>query len=74
MAALVASGLFQYPFITCGPAMQISPVSPAGSTLWGSSRSTMTMSVPGSGRPMEPSLLMPTSGPQVAVGEHSVRP
>ena len=33
IAALMASGFFQYPFITCGPRKQISPFSPIGSTL-----------------------------------------
>ena len=55
--------------------MQISPISPWGSTFSGSSIATISTTVPGTGTPSEPSRLPPGEvGLQVATGEVSLRP
>ena len=59
--------------MTCGPAMQISPVAPSGSTLAASSRIVIT--VEGIGSPAVPLYSKPfTIGLMQAPGEVSVRP
>src|SRR6478672_6909665 len=56
------AGLFQYPLVTFGPLMRISPTSPSGSTFVGSSSDTTSISMPGKATPTEPGL----SGPAPA--------
>ena len=55
--------------------MQISPISPCGSTFSGSSTAQMSTTVPGTGTPSEPSRLPPGEvGLHVAIGEVSLKP
>ena len=55
--------------------MQISPISPWGSTFSGSSMEQMSTTVPGTGTPSEPSRLPPgVVGLQVATGAVSLSP
>ena len=56
------SGRFQYPIISCGAAIVISPTSPAGITRVPSSPSTMRTSTSGSGMPTDPILFAPCTG------------
>src|SRR5918996_759245 len=63
----VSSGRFQYPAMTCGPLMQISPTSPRGRSLPSSSR--MAISVEGSGKPIVPVNRMSLTLLAVATGE-----
>ena len=72
--SLVASGLFQYPFMTCGPLMMSSPSFPVGISVVPSSRSTILTSVSGTGMPTLPGLRLPFRGLTLLTGEVSVSP
>src|SRR5680860_1601339 len=54
--------------------MHISPRSPCGTVWSGSSTEWISIRVSGKGMPMDPSLLVPVMGLQVATGEVSERP
>src|SRR2546428_628015 len=69
----VSSGLFQYPFMTCGPRTASSPTWPCGKSFPGSSASTIFASVSGNGIPMH-SFTVPLSGLQCVTGDASVSP
>ena len=60
--------------MTCGPVMQISPVSPCASTLDGFSISVISTTVPGAGKPSEPGRDSPVEGLHSATGDVSLRP
>src|SRR3990167_4834022 len=72
MDSRVASGLFQYPFITLCPLTIISPTSPVGSSLPLSS--TIFIWTRGNGGPIEPGLRIPFGGLHEVTGLHSVGP
>src|SRR5699024_9938935 len=66
--------MLQYPFITCGPLMINSPVSPVGSSFVPSSRSTTLYSVDGIPIPTLPGFRVENGGLQCVMGELSESP
>ena len=72
MASAVASGLFQYPFITFSPRMTISPTSPGATSV--SSGPQSWNSTPRIGIPTEPGLTGRSGWLKEAIGEVSDNP